>query len=128
MVWLRLDSGGKLVEEQFASSAAAGATPQVCRLLTANVTTPAGQLFTGIDSRGAAMTGQDLGSAPTASSGCVKLPVTVPSRSSHPDLVAQANLQNVFSVNIDFVVRDTRNAHPIEFTSQAVLPALGAVS
>jgi hypothetical protein len=30
-------------------------------------------------------------------------------------------------VTIDFVVRDTRNQRPLEFTSQAVLPALGGV-
>ena len=62
-----------------------------------------------------------------APAGCRTLPVTVPSQSAHPDLNAQANLQNVTSVLIDFVVRDTHGDHPLEFTSQAVLPALGGV-
>jgi hypothetical protein len=127
MVWLRLDTSGTLVEEQFASNAASGANPTVCRLLEHSVTTPSSPLFTGVDSRGALLATGSLGSAPTASSGCRPLPVTVPSRLSHPDLVAQANLQNVNSVTIDFVVRDAKNAHPIEFTSQAVLPSLGGV-
>jgi hypothetical protein len=73
------------------------------------------------------MTGLNLGTAPAASSGCKALPVTVPSQTSRPDANAQANLQKVVSVQIDFVVRDTKGLHPIEFTSQAVLPALGGV-
>jgi Tfp pilus assembly protein PilW len=128
MMWLRLDRAGALVEEQFASTATAGTAPKVCRTLATDVSTPGGALFTGYDSDGASMSGQNLGSAPTtAAAGCVSLPVTVPSLQSHPDLTAQANLENVTSVLIDFVVTDTKGAHPIEFTSQAVLPALGGV-
>jgi hypothetical protein len=125
MVWLRLDTSGALVEEQFASTAASGAKPTACRILLSNVTTPATSLFTGIDAAGASMGALNLGTAPTAGAGCQVLPVTVPSRTNHPDLVAQVNLQNLSSVAIDFVVRDTSNAHPIEFHSQAVLPNLG---
>ena len=129
MVWLRLDTKGALIEEQFAGTAAAGAAPQVCRTLATGVSIPSSPLFTAFDANGAAMTSPplDLGAAPTASSGCRSLPVTVPSQTTHPDLVAQTNLQNVTSVLIDFVVRDTRGGHPIEFTSQAVLPAMGGV-
>jgi hypothetical protein len=69
----------------------------------------------------------DLGTAPAPSKGCQKLPVTVPSQTRNPDTSAVTNLQNVFSVVVDFIIRDSRNSHPIEFRSQAVLPALGAV-
>lgn len=127
MVWLRLDSAGALVEEQFVSTATAGTAPTRCRTLATGVSTPGGALFTAYDANGAAMTGQNLGAAPTATAGCRALPVTVPSQSAHPDLNAQANLQNVTSVLIDFVIRDTNGKHPLEFTSQAVLPALGGV-
>jgi Tfp pilus assembly protein PilW len=128
MIWLRLDTAGALIEEQFASTATAGTAPRVCRTLAPAVSTPAAALFTGYDSTGAAMTSPlNLGTAPSAGAGCVALPVTVPSLSAHPDQNALANLQNVTSVVIDFVVRDTKGEHPIEFTSQAVLPALGGV-
>jgi len=126
MIWLRLDAAGSLVEEQFASTAAAGAAPKTCRVLVSNVIT-APRLFTGWDATPAEMSSQDLGAAPTASTGCRPLPVTVPSQTKKPDLVAQTNLRNVNSVVIDFVVRDTKGAHPLEFKSQAVLPSLGGV-
>jgi Tfp pilus assembly protein PilW len=134
MVWLRLDSGGQLVEEQFASTATSGTSPRTCRVLLSRVadatdmngaTVP---LFAAADYRNAPMTGQNLGTAPTGvASGCQKLPVTVPSQTRSPDPVAQANLQNVYSVTLDFTVRDSKGLHPLEFTSQAVLPSLGAV-
>lgn len=127
MVWLRLDSNNVLIQEQFTSTAAAGTAPSVCLRLAGTVSTPAAPLFTPFDTNGAAMTSLDLGAAPAASAGCKPLPVTVPSQSTKPDLIAQANLQKVVSVQIDFVVRDTKGQHPIEFTSQAVLPALGGV-
>ena len=124
MVWLRLDSAGSLVEEQFASTATLGTAPQVCRTLVTNVTTPAGPLFTAYDAAGAAMTIKrgDLFTAPAPSTGCRPLPVTVPSRVNKAD---PGNLPSVTSVAIDFVVRDTKGQHPLEFKSQAVLPALG---
>ena len=126
MVWLRRDSSGALVEEQFVATAAAGTKPTICRtLLTSTVVT--GSLFTAYDSSANPMSGQDLGAAPTPSKGCVVLPVTVPSQVKNSDAVAQANLQNVWSVVIDFIVRDSRSTHPIEFRSQATLPSLGAV-
>ena len=140
MMWLRLDASKQLVEEQFASTAAKGATPTVCRVLATNVsqavsTTGAAEpVFTPLDTDGNVVTGVDstgnaangLGVAPTPTTGCQKLPVTVPSQGT-PDGAVQSNLANVRSVTIDFQVRDTRGGHPIEFTSQAVLPNLGSV-
>jgi len=123
MIWLRLDTNKVLVEEQFASNAASGATPTACRRLLGNVTVT--QLFTASNTAGNGMTGQDLGSAPPASAGCQHLPVTVPSRQSKPDATAAANLPNVGSVAIDFTVADTANKHSIQFTSVATLPSLG---
>lgn len=124
MVWLRRDVANQLVEEQFPSGAAQGTMPTTCRVLLTGVT-GSQPLFTPLASRGHSMDGLDLGAAPSAAAGCVPLPVTVPSQSSHPDAAAQANLQNVYSITIDFVVVDNKKSHPIEFTSQAVLPALG---
>jgi hypothetical protein len=128
MIWLRRDSAGALVEEQFAATAAAGATASVCRILVGATDTSV-RLFTAYDSRGAVMAAPalDMGTAPAPSKGCQKLPVTVPSQTKNPDTSAVTNLQNVFSVVVDFIIRDSRNSHPIEFRSQAVLPALGAV-
>jgi type II secretory pathway component PulJ len=128
MVWLRLDSKNVLIQEQFPSTATAGTAPTVCLRLAGTVSTPpATPLFTALDFSSTPMTGVDLGSAPTPSAGCQPLPVTVPSQSSRPDAIAQSNLQKVVTVRIDFVVRDTKGLHPIEFVSQAVLPALGGV-
>lgn len=126
MVWLRRDAGNQLVEEQFPNSAVQGTRPSICRVLLANLTGTQ-PLFTPLASRGRSMAGLDLGAAPSPppAAGCVPLPVTVPSLSNHPDAAARANLQNVYSITIDFVVRDSNRSHPIEFTSQAVLPALG---
>jgi len=49
----------------------------------------------------------------------------VPSHTSKPAPAAVANLQNVSAIFIDFTVSDARNAHPLEFNSQATLPILG---
>jgi hypothetical protein len=84
-------------------------------------------IFRAIDSSGAVMAHLDLGTAPTAGAGCVSLPVAVPSQSGHPDLAAQANLQNVNIVQLDFQLQDSKGSHTLEFTSQAVLPALGGL-
>jgi type II secretory pathway pseudopilin PulG len=129
MMWLRRDPTGTLIEEQFASTATAGTRPRVCRRMVGGVSvgTASAPIFSAIDKSGAFMSGLDLGTAPTAAAGCVPLPITVPSQSSHPDLDAQANLQNVDIVQLDFVLHDTLGTHPIEFTSQAVLPALGGL-
>lgn len=126
MIWLRRDAAGSLIEEQFASTAASGTSPKVCRVLLTKTDTST-TLFTAQDSSGSSMMSQALGTAPTASTGCQKLPVTVPSQQSHPDLTAQSNLQTVFSVTIDFIVRDSKGKRPLEFISQAVLPAMGGV-
>lgn len=123
MVWLRLDTAGNLVEEKFVSTAAQGATPTSCRSLVSHVSTPSTSLFSAIDANGNAVAPQ--GTAPVVAAGCQHLPVTVNSHLQHPNLTVQTNLSNVNTVSIDFVVRDTRGAHPLEFTSQAVLPALG---
>lgn len=127
MVWLRRDSTGSLIEEFFPATASANASPTSCRSLGATVAASSTPLFSALDSSGNSMTGLDLGSAPAATAGCVNLPVTVPSRSRNPDTAAVNNLQNVYSVTIDFVLTDTRNSHPVEFTSQAVLPTMGGV-
>jgi len=129
MIWLRRDTKGTLVEEQFPVGATAGARPSVCRRMVAGVTagTVNAPIFRAIDNSGAVMANLDLGTAPTAAPGCVSLPVAVPSQSGHPDLAAQANLQNVNIVQLDFQLRDSKGAHTLEFTSQAVLPALGGL-
>jgi hypothetical protein len=128
MIWLRRDSANALVEEQFPASSASGATPSICRILV-GASDSTVQLFTAYDSHGAVMAAPplDLGTAPAPTKGCQKLPVTVPSQTKNPDTSAVTNLQNVFSVVIDFIISDSRAAHRIEFRSQAVLPALGAV-
>src|SRR5579859_3070160 len=99
MIWIRLDTKGRLVEEQFASTAAQGASPTLCRQLALNVSNAIGTdpvsglqvtvpLFTAGDYNGTQIAaGTDLGTAPTATAGCQKLPVTVPSQSGHPDVV-----------------------------------------
>lgn len=122
MLWLRRDTANRLIEEQFASSATAGTRPTVCRTLVDNVVGGA-PLFTGTDSKSNPIT---AGTAPAAGSGCQALPVTVPSQQKNPDLTAQATLENLYAVTIDFIVNDTTGKHPIEFKSQAVLPSLGA--
>jgi hypothetical protein len=129
MIWLRLDSRGVLIEEHFPSTATAGTAPTLCRRMVSGVSTPTAPLFTPNDSGLAPMTGSawDLGTAPAASAGCQNLPVTVPSQTNRPDANALANLQQVASVQIDFIVRDTTGKHPLEFTSLAVLPLLGGV-
>jgi hypothetical protein len=127
MIWLRLDSRGVLVEEQFSSTAAAGSAPTVCRRMATGTSASSAPLFTPYDSGRASMVGQVLGTAPAASAGCQPLPVTVPSQTSRPDPIALANLQKVVSIQLDFVVRDTSGKHPLEFTSLAVLPALGGL-
>jgi len=127
MVWLRLDSAGALVEEQFPNTAAQGTNPSICRILVAKATAGgiATRLFTASDSLGYPLTGQNLGAATVVAAGCKPLPVTVPSLTNHPDPVAVANLQTVGSIAIDFTVSDSKGAHPLEFNSVATLPVLG---
>ena len=137
MMWLRRDSTGRLIEEQFPSGAAAGATWAVCRVLTLSTqlttftNSSTSGLFTASDTNGNPLTatsthaGVDLGSAPAASAGCQALPVTVPSQSGTPDPVAVANLTIVASVGIAFRMSDTKALHTLEFTSVATMPTLG---
>jgi hypothetical protein len=124
-LWLRLDRTGQLVEEQFASAAATGSAPKVCRVLATAVSVRSA-LFTAYDDNGAALASSGLGTAPTSSAGCRPRPA-VPPATNPPAQVVQANLQSVNSVTIDFIVKDTQGKHPLEFTSSAILPALGAV-
>jgi Prokaryotic N-terminal methylation motif len=136
MIWLRLDSAGSLVEEQFPSSAAFGATPKVCRTLVTGATTEsalraadpsARALFTPYDSHGAVIDNKHgaLGTAPTNAAGCQKLPVTVNSQAKSPNVTLQTNLQQVTSIELDFVVSDTTKKHYLEFNTRVVLPTLG---
>lgn len=132
MMWLRLDAAGRLVEEQFPSTATLGTKPTTCRILASKVSQAVNAdgvtqpVFSGLDINGNLLSG--LGTAPAASAGCQALPVTVPSQTSSPSAAVQAALINVRSVNIDFQIFDTRGRHPVEFTSQAVLPNLGSPS
>jgi Tfp pilus assembly protein PilW len=123
MMWLRLDTAGNLVEEQFPLLAAVGATWTACRVLGLQVTAPT--LFTAYDANGASLGGADLGVAPTALTGCRPLPVLVPSRSGIPDPVAVANLTTVASVGIAFTMTDSKSVHVQEFKSVVTLPTLG---
>lgn len=122
-IWLRRDYYGNLIEEQFSATATTGAQPLRCRSLVSRVAaTPA--LFSAVDSTGASMSALNLGTAPAATAATAKCrPLPAVSTNS----TVTANLQNVYSVTIDFIVRDTKSKHPLEFTSQAVLPSLGAV-
>jgi Tfp pilus assembly protein PilW len=139
MVWLRRDTSSNLVEEQFPSTATAGTAPTVCRRLASRVTdmqtkiptatgtlTTINALFTPTTSGGADLTGNDLGQAPTPSTGCQNLPVTVPSQTAAPDPIAQANLQNIRGITIAFAVAEKqRSTDKTQFLATAVLPTLG---
>jgi type II secretory pathway component PulJ len=135
MIWLRLDTKGRLVEEQFASSAVAGTAARICRRLAQ--TTSAGtteiqantgslQLFTPRSANGSLLTHVDLGAAPTSGAGCQPLPISPPSVIGPVDAIAVANLQTVSTVEIAFTTLDSLGTHPLEFDSMATLPALGA--
>jgi hypothetical protein len=123
MMWLRLDTAGNLVEEQFSLLAVLGATWTSCRVLGLKVTSTA--LFTAYDANGTSLGGTDLGAAPTASAGCRPLPVLVPSRGGVPDPLAVVNLTTVSSVGIAFTMTDHRGAPVQEFKSVITLPTLG---
>ena len=128
LIWLRLDSGNQLVEEQFSPAPTAfPATWTTCRVLGGGVS--AAKLFTAYGSTGNDLSSLNLGSAETVTTaGCQKLPSSLPSQAQHPDQIASANLQKVFSVGIDFTVSDTKNTHPIEFNEVTALPYLVGAS
>lgn len=127
LLWLRLDSKGQLVEEQFAQPPSSyPAAPTTCRLLATRVS--AAPLFTGYDPNGTALTGRNLGTAPAAGPGCQNLLTPIPSQQAKPDVVAMTNLQDVSSVMIDFTARDTTGAHPLEFSAVTALPVLAGTS
>ena len=123
MMWLRRDSAGALVEEQFPNAAVAGASWTTCRVVGIKVSATA--LFTPLDANGNGYGSADLGTAPTGSAGCQALPVLVPSRSSTPNAVAVANLTTVTSVAMAFTMSDTKGNHAQEFASLVTLPVLG---
>ncbi|MCW2644414.1 MAG: Prepilin-type N-terminal cleavage/methylation protein [Pseudonocardiales bacterium] len=125
MIWLRRDSAGNLVEEQFPSMATVNTTPTVCRVLGLKVT--ATTLFTP-DANGAGFATANLGTAPPASAGCQPLPVAVPSRSGTQNPMAVANLTTVTGVSIAFTMTDAKGRHLQEFKSLATLPVLGGAS
>jgi len=126
MVWLRLDSASQLVEEKFvASPSSYPAAPSSCRILNFKVT--ATKLFTPINAGGFEITNQSLGTSPTVGSGCQSLPSAPPSKTNKPDASVIANLQNVAAVSISFTTRDTRNSHPLSFTTTLLLPPVAGV-
>lgn len=127
LVWLRLDSAGQLVEEQFKMIPATfPASPTTCRLLGTGAT--ASPLFTPYNSTGADISSVDLGSPQTVGAGCVALPSAIPSKSGTPDQTAVGNLQTVATVGISFTLTDSRKAHPIQFSAVAALPTLAGSS
>jgi prepilin-type N-terminal cleavage/methylation domain-containing protein len=126
LVWLRLDGTGQLVEEQFSPIPSSfPATAKTCRLLGGGVS--AAKLFTPYGSTGSDLSALNLGTVPSASSGCQPL-AGLPSKAQHPDQAATANLQTVFSVGIDFTVSDTKHSHPIEFNAVVALPVLAGAA
>ena len=127
LVWLRLDSSNQLVEEIFnvlpTSYPAAWSS---CRILGGNVS--ATKFFTPYGSTGNDLSSLSMGTPPTVSAGCQKLPSSLPSQAQHPDQTAATNLQKIFSIGIDFTVSDTHNSHPIEFSAVTTLPYLAGAS
>ncbi|HEV7192622.1 MAG TPA: hypothetical protein VGN35_05380 [Jatrophihabitantaceae bacterium] len=123
LMWLRLDSAGQFVEEQFATIPTSfPAKWSTCRLLGGGAS--ATKLFTPYGSTGNDLSSLSLGAAQNPGTGCQKLPSTLPSQLSHPDQVAAANLEKLFSVGIDFTVKDTKKSHPLEFNAVVTLPFL----
>jgi prepilin-type N-terminal cleavage/methylation domain-containing protein len=127
LLWLRLDTAGNLVEEQFSSPPSGyPAAPTTCRVLASRVSASA--LFTAYDPNGTTLTGRNLGLAPTVAAGCQKLPAQIPSQKAKPDQIAETNLEDVASVMVDFTVRDSTGAHPLEFSAVTTLPVLAGAS
>jgi Tfp pilus assembly protein PilV len=132
LIWLRLDSTGRLVEEQFSPIPTSyPAAWSRCRIVVTRASVPdsglyAGQIFTPQDSRGTLISTANsrLGAAPPPTSGCQKLPSKLPSQNSRPDQTIIANLLAVSSVAIDFIVTDTKQIHPLEFNVVTTLPVL----
>jgi prepilin-type N-terminal cleavage/methylation domain-containing protein len=124
MVWLRLDTAGQLVEEQFpAQPSAYPAAWTTCRILLANVV-PA-PVFAASNAAGSDVTAAGLGTAPAVSPGCQRLPSAPPSQSGRANGSVAANLQNVASVQITFSVLDHAGGHPLNFSVTSALPRLG---
>jgi Tfp pilus assembly protein PilW len=131
LVWLRLDTAGNLVEEQFPSSAVVGSPATVCRVIAVDATAgtqSTAHMFTAENAQGNAFSDGQLGSAPTAGTGCKVLPQTPPSASGQLGSTVQENLQTVRTVEIAFTIVDTKGQHPLEFDSVVTLPVLGATT
>lgn len=127
LVWLRLDTGKQLVEEQFTPIPTTfPAAWKSCRILGGGVS--ATKLFTAYGSTSNDLSSLSMGSASSVTAGCQKLPSALPSQAQHPDQIASANLQKIFSVGIDFTVSDTKNSHPAQFNEVAVVPYLAGAS
>ena len=131
MMWLRLDSAGNLVEEQFPASAVVGSTAGTCRVIAVSASagiTATPTLFTAKTSSGNSFSEGQLGSAPSSGTGCQPLPETPPSATGSLGSTVQANLQTVRTVEIAFTIVDTKGEHPLEFDSVVTLPVLGATT
>jgi type II secretory pathway component PulJ len=131
MMWLRIDSKGNLVEEQFASTAVSGSSWSTCRVIAIQATagiTDLPQLFTAKSASGNTFSSGSLGSAPTSGVGCQVLPQTPPSAQGQLSSVVSTNLQTVRTVEIAFTIVDSQGKHPLEFDSVVTLPVLGATT
>lgn len=131
MMWLRLDTAGNLVEEQFRASAVVGTAASTCRVIAVSASegiAATSQLFTAKTAAGAAFNSGTLGSAPVSGIGCQPLPQTPPSASGQLGSATEENLQTVRTVEIAFTIVDTKGAHPLEFDSVVTLPVLGATT
>jgi hypothetical protein len=127
LIWLRLDTAGRLVEEQFRPAPTAfPATATTCRILSSAVT--ASKLFTPYNSTGGDISAVNLGAAQSVGAGCVTIPSTIPSKVQHPDQTAAGNLQTIFTVGLNFSLTDSRKQHPIAFSAVAALPVLAGSS
>jgi hypothetical protein len=127
LVWLRLDSAGQLVEEQFnpaPTSFPASAT--TCRVLSSGAS--ASKLFTPYNSSGIDISSLGLGTAQSVGTGCVRIPSALPSQAQHPDQTTAGNLQSIYTVGINFSLQDSGKAHPIQFSAVAALPVLAGSS
>jgi hypothetical protein len=127
LIWLRLDTSGQLIEEQFKPVPTSfPASPSTCRVIGSGVT--AAKLFTPYNSSGSDISSVNLGAAQSVGAGCVAMPSTIPSQLQHPDQTAAGNLQSIYTVGINFTLTDTRGHHPIQFSTVATVPVLAGSS
>lgn len=116
-IWLRLDSSGNLVEEQFSYNTASGAypsQPSVCRVLASRVSSLTFTAYTSSSSD------TDFGASLAPSgSGCLSITGSV----SQTDGVANSTLAKVASVSIDVIVSDL-TGRTQEYSTAATIPVL----